>query len=217
VCAILSLIRPPKLLLRSDTQARCRRETVSVFWSGSRLFSLLAVLPMLSGVSGAAEIVSDRYRIDMPVQSVNAGTVFEGATPWGKARSTTFHGTNEDEATIYHFVSFDFVSARPIKPGKLKQSIAYFLHSRKCTATELKQPPALDAEGNAWPQVLWEGRCASGESYRNLQFIAHGRLYEIGITHPLALSKPTPDLDRALSTFADRCRFTLPSSADGER
>ena len=186
-----------------------------------RLIASLAILMVFAGVASAVEIANKLYRVDMPVQAVEPPVEFEEQTPWGTAQSKTFHGTGADSATNYHFMEFGFPKARPIHPAKLKQTLKYFLRHRKCIATELKQAPVLDAEGNAWPQVVWEGNCAAGEHYRNLRFVAHGRLYEIGVTYPMGLMgttestrRPVPDLDRALRAFASRCRFVDPSSAE---
>ena len=185
------------------------------------LLILLVILMVFPGVASPVEIVNKPYWIDMPVQAVEASVEFEEQTPWGVAKSKTFHGTGVDSAAIYHFMEFGFPKARPIHPAKLKQTLEYFLRHRKCVATELKQTLVLDADGNAWPQVAWEGSCAAGERYRNLRFVAHGRLYEIGVTYPMGLMgttestrQPAPDPDRALREFASRCRFIDPSSAE---
>jgi hypothetical protein len=169
------------------------------------LIATSTALLLFSGIAGSAEITTAHYRIQIPVAIVQPAIESKERTPWGPVPAKTFVGTGSDGTTTYHFVEFMFSTERTLAANKLKHIISYFLKDRKCVAEELKQEPVLDAEGKVWPQVGWKGRCASGEVYRNLQFIANGRLYEIGVTS--RIGQPVLDLDNALRTFGSHCSF----------
>lgn len=172
------------------------------------LLSALALLLLPPIITEAAELDSRHYRIEMPLQ---LQVPFESReqTPWGSAATRTFLGTEPSSRMEYHFTDFAFDSARPLNPKKLSQAIRHFLHQRKCVAQELKQAQVLDAKGNAWPQIAWAGRCADGTDYRNIQLIAYGRLYEMGVSRHLFKAQ-APDLDHALRVFAATCHFVAP-------
>jgi hypothetical protein len=176
--------------------------------------TLLAVTAVAVDLS--VDIDTPEHQIDMPVTSALKRYDFTQKTPWGDVQTHSIQG----DATLGQIrYLYDFNVSKPtpavLNPGKLTQVVRYFLRSHKCSAVEIKQAPLLDAQGNAWPQIVWGGSCAGGDSYQNVQFIARGRVYQLGVSYQWAIatadstaSNPTaPDLAGALRVFAKGCRF----------
>ncbi len=188
------------------------------------------------------DIETAQHQIDMPVTGALKTYDFAQNTPWGAVQT---HSTQGDAVVspegdtakrfgqiryLYHFNYSEIPSTSAARANqsapnsfadarKLPQVMRYFLRTHKCSASEIKQAPLLDAEGNAWPQIVWGGSCASGDSYQNVQFIAHGRLYQLGVSYqgivapsdataPNTTANQVPlDLGSALRKFARKCRF----------
>jgi hypothetical protein len=186
------------MLYTIDAEMRSLKDEMNIMLWTVKASAVFLMLPM---AACAAEILDGRYRIDMPVASISPVYESNEATPWGIAKAKTFHGKEDKGLTAYHFTRFDFPTGKKISPEKLNSSIKYFLRNRKCTASRVQHVTALDGDQKSWPQTTWTGVCAANGGYRNMQFIANGQLYEIGV------SGKGPDLEQKLMAFMQRCRF----------
>jgi hypothetical protein len=166
-----------------------------------KLFNATIIFLMLPMAASAAEILDERYRIDMPVVSIDPAYESNQATPWGMVKTKTFHGKESNGAASYHFTRFDFPAGKKISPEKLGLSMKYFLRNRKCTASKVQHVALLDGDQKSWPQSTWNGACAANGGYRNMQFIVDGQLYEIGV------AGKSSDLEQKLMAFMQGCRF----------
>jgi hypothetical protein len=194
---------------------------------GSR-FALVTALMTIASLAGAVDLNIDidtaQHQINMPVTSPLKTYDFGGNSPWGKVQTHAIQGEARYGQInyIYEFSYSTLISAsasapKPTvapAPQKLAQVPRYFLRSHKCSAVEIKQSPLLDADGIAWPQITWAGSCAGGDSYQNTQLIAHGRLYQIGVSYQnirqtteATNNQAAPSLTEALRRFALGCRF----------
>jgi hypothetical protein len=189
--------------------------------------SLLTIASMAGAVDIAIDIDAAQNQIDMPVTSRLKTYDFEENSPWGKVQTHATQGEARygQIRFIYEFSHSTLIGTsasapKPtvaLAPQKLAQVLRYFLRSHKCSAVEIKQAPLLDADGVAWPQITWAGSCAGGDSYQNTQFIAHNRLYQIGVSqvrehtqapsNQAAPNQTPPSLTEALRRFALGCRF----------
>lgn len=167
------------------------------------LLNLLIPLLLFPALSSAAESVKQRDPIDIPLQPVAKMVETQERTPWGKARARTAYGFDEKQSTV-HFSRFSFASPRALEAKKLGDVIENFKNNYKCTAKKSNRTFSFAPSCKVSAQLVWEGLCASGERYVNVQFIAHGRLYEVGATRLMKQSEH--NLARTVEELTGRCQ-----------
>lgn len=168
------------------------------------ILQFLIVLWLFPALSPAAEPANQRYMIDIPLQSAAKTVESQERTPWGDARAKVAYGFDEKNSTV-HFTRFSFASPRTLDSKTLEKTVEYFRNNYKCTAKKNNRTFAFNEACKISAQVVWGGLCASGERYLNMQFIAHGRLYEIGVTRSIRQSEH--NLARTIEDLAGRCQI----------
>lgn len=120
-------------------------------------------------------------------------------TPWGKAsvKERTCPAADGGMRTTHEY---RFAGDPALAPKKLTRMQTYFLRQHKCVAVVAAGLPLADANGQIWPQLQLEGRCAAAERYRTVFLLAQGRLYRLTISYPLFM-EPAPEAGEALRNW----------------
>ena len=179
-----------------------------------------ALLTAALATAASNEIDDAAYHITAPHPFSTPLTVSVD-TPWGPA--TMSQWTSADPAGVsYVFSTFAFRSARQLPSTRLREARTFFLHNRKCVATDQRSAPMPSEDGKLWPQATFAGNCAAGETFRTVTLIARDRLYQLQAmvrvgyaqraSDPATSAAATPaseprTLDEALARFVRGCRF----------
>lgn len=164
---------------------------------------LLVLAWLYPAWSASAERGDQRNLLDIPLTSVAKAVESQERTPWGNARAKIAYGFDEKNSTV-HFTRFNFAQTRQIDPKKIDQTIEYFKNNYNCTAKKSNRTFSFNPSCKVSAQLVWEGLCASGERYLNVQFIANGQLYEVGATRLMKQSEH--NLARTVEDLAGRCQ-----------
>jgi len=145
--------------------------------SRSAFFQLLIPLMILPAPAPAPAVEGAKPRepLDIPLQTVVKTVESTEQTPWGEALAKTTYGFDEKESTV-HFTRFTLASKSGPDAKNLGNIIEKFKNNYKCTAKKSKRTFRFDPSCEVSAQLAWEGLCASGGRYLNVQFIARERL-----------------------------------------
>lgn|GEM_PF-4016657 len=138
-------------------------------------------------------------------------------TPWGAATMSQWTALDRTGFS-YVFSHFALRSTQPPSTSRLRAARAFFLQNRKCVAEDVAAAAMTSADGVAWPQAVFAGNCAAGESFRAVTLIANGHVYQLqamaSVTYPgpqgtgSTKSNTEPrTLADALARFVSTCRF----------
>jgi hypothetical protein len=153
-----------------------------------------------SGAPGMTTVVSGLgFRMAMPGDFLTDRAPVD--LPWGKATENAYLAPNPSANITYVFGTFQW--SRPqtkLDAAGLRKVRARFLSYHKCAAKDVGGERLLDADGKAWPQTVFEGVCAAGDSFRSAFILARGSLYHFQTIHQMAVDNPgSLPIDKALT------------------
>jgi hypothetical protein len=179
--------------------------------------SMLLFAALLAAATAAPNEIDDAAFHIVAPHPFSAPLTEPAETPWGRATMSQWVALYPAGVT-YVFSSFAFRFSRPLATSHLRAARAYFLRNRKCIAEDVRAAPMLSGDGVVWPQTVFAGNCAAGETFREVTLIADGRLYQLQAMSSISSAPPAPanpatsaseprTLAEALAGFVRQCRF----------
>ena len=151
-----------------------------------KLITLIILTTLL--ISNEVYASSDKIMMPYPIEEKNELNV---VTPWGKARATEYSTTDPNKNIFYIFTVYNFSKKQKNDIDLLNKTPDYFLSNKKCIADIIQQAPLEDSNGKIWPQITFQGHCASYYSdYRVLVLIADNHVYKFHVGYLQHTKKP---------------------------